>query len=111
LPRARGADARPSRAPPLPVLRAPHRPRLSKRHGAGSVFQYRDEGYVPEALVNFFARLGWSHGDQEIFTRAELVEHFSLEHVGKAPAVFNAEKLQWLNFQYLKATPAEELAD
>ena len=62
-------------------------------------------GYLPDAMVNFFARLGWSHGDQEIFTRAELVEHFSLEHVGKAAAVFNAEKLLWLNFQYLKATP------
>ena len=95
----------------LPMILGSDKSRLSKRHGAGSVFQYRDEGYLPEALVNFFARLGWSHGDQEIFTRAELVEHFSLEHVGKAPAVFNAEKLQWLNFQYLKATPAAELAE
>ncbi len=95
----------------LPMILGSDKTRLSKRHGAESVFQYRDEGYVPEALVNFLARLGWSHGDQEIFTRAELVEHFSLEHVGKAPAVFNAEKLQWLNFQYLKAKPAEELAE
>jgi glutamyl-tRNA synthetase len=95
----------------LPLILGPDKTRLSKRHGATSVFQYRDEGYVPDALVNFLARLGWSHGDQEVFTREELVQHFSLEHVGKAAAVFNAEKLQWLNFQYLKATPAEKLAD
>jgi glutamyl-tRNA synthetase len=95
----------------VPLILGADKARLSKRHGAGSVFHYRDEGYFPRALVNFFARLGWSHGDQEIFTRAELVQHFSLEHVAKAAAVFNAEKLLWLNFQYLKATPADQLAE
>ncbi len=95
----------------IPLILGEDKARLSKRHGAASVFQYRDEGYLPDALVNFLARLGWAHGDQEIFTREELVRYFSLEHVGKAAAVFNAEKLQWLNFQYLKATPADRLAE
>jgi glutamyl-tRNA synthetase len=95
----------------LPLILGADKTRLSKRHGASSVFQYRDEGYLPDALVNFFARLGWAHGDQEIFTRDELVQHFSLEHVGRSAAVFNEEKLHWLNFQYLKATPATELAE
>ncbi len=87
-----------------PMILGADKARLSKRHGATSVFQYRDEGYLPDAVVNFLARLGWAHGDQEIFTREELVRHFSLEHVGTAAAVFNAEKLLWLNFQYMKAT-------
>ena len=95
----------------LPLILGADKARLSKRHGAESVFEYRADGYLPDALVNFLARLGWSHGDQEIFTRAELVEHFSADHIGSAPAVFNAEKLLWLNFQYLKATHAAELAD
>jgi glutamyl-tRNA synthetase len=95
----------------LPLILGADKARLSKRHGASSVFEYREQGYLPDALVNFLARLGWSHGDQEIFTRAELIEHFSLDHVGAAPAVFNREKLLWLNFQYLKTMPAAELAD
>lgn len=95
----------------LPLILGSDKARLSKRHGASSVFEYRDQGYLPDALVNFLARLGWSHGDQEIFTRAELIEHFSLEHIGTAAAVFNSEKLLWLNFQYVKATPAAELAE
>jgi glutamyl-tRNA synthetase len=95
----------------LPLILGEDKARLSKRHGSTSVFEYRDQGYLPEALVNFLARLGWSHGDQEIFTRAELVEHFSLDHVGKASAVFNAEKLLWLNFQHMKYLPPLELAN
>src|SRR5262245_604342 len=95
----------------LPLILGADKARLSKRHGASSVFDYRALGYLPEALLNFIARLGWSHGDQEIFSRAELIEHFSLEHVGNAAAVFNAEKLLWLNFQYMKALPASQLAD
>ena len=94
----------------LPLILGADKARLSKRHGASSVFEYRDQGYLSDALINFLARLGWSHGDQEIFTRAELVEHFSLEHIGTAAAVFNSEKLLWLNFQYVKATPAAALA-
>ncbi|HEV7733390.1 MAG TPA: glutamate--tRNA ligase [Candidatus Binatia bacterium] len=93
----------------VPLILGLDKARLSKRHGATSVMQYHDEGYLPAALVNFLARLGWSHGDQELFTRAELIEHFSLENVGTSAAIFNPEKLLWTNFQYLKATPPLEL--
>jgi glutamyl-tRNA synthetase len=94
----------------IPLILGLDRTRLSKRHGATSVMAYRDMGYLPAALVNYLARLGWSHGDQELFTRAELIEKFSLESVGTAAGVYNAEKLEWVNFCYLKATPVEELA-
>jgi glutamyl-tRNA synthetase len=94
----------------IPLILGLDKARLSKRHGATSVMQYHDEGYLPDAMVNFLARLGWSHGDQELFTRAELIEHFSLENVGTSAAIFNPEKLAWTNFQYVKATPATELA-
>jgi glutamyl-tRNA synthetase len=94
----------------VPLILGLDKTRLSKRHGATSVMAYRDLGLLPDALVNYLVRLGWSHGDQEIFTRAELVEFFTLEHVGRSPAIFNAEKLEWLNAHYLKALPAAELA-
>jgi glutamyl-tRNA synthetase len=84
--------------------------KLSKRHGAISTIAYREMGYLPEALVNYLARLGWSHGDQEIFSKEELVENFTLENVGKSPAVFNPEKLLWLNGWYIRNKPAEEIA-
>jgi len=95
----------------VPLILGLDKARLSKRHGATSVTAYREMGCVPDALVNYLARLGWSHGDQELFTRAELVTHFTLESVGKAAGIFNPQKLEWVNFQYLKATPAAELAD
>ena len=85
--------------------------KLSKRHGATSVVAYREMGYLPEALVNFLARLGWSYGDQEIFTKQELIEKFTLENVGKSPAVFNPDKLLWLNGWYIRNKPAEEIAE
>jgi glutamyl-tRNA synthetase len=85
--------------------------RLSKRHGATSVTAYRDLGYLPDAVVNYLARLGWSHGDQEIFARPDLVAHFGLEQVGRSPAVFNPEKLEWVNFQWLKSRPPEDLVE
>jgi glutamyl-tRNA synthetase len=94
----------------LPQVLGPDGARLSKRHAATAVTSYRDLGYYPDALVNFVARLGWSHGDQEIFTRAELVHAFALEDVGASAGVFNLEKLRWLNFQYLKARTAAQLA-
>jgi glutamyl-tRNA synthetase len=94
----------------VPLILGPDRTRLSKRHGATSVMAYRDMGYLPDALVNYLARLGWSHGDQEIFTRAELIEKFAIEDVGKSAGIYNAEKAEWLNFQYLKALPAAALA-
>ncbi len=101
-------------APPLfahvPLILGLDRARLSKRHGATSVLSYRDAGYLPEALNNYLVRLGWSAGDQEIFTRAELIEKFSLDHVGASAGVFNPEKLEWVNAQHLKRTPVAELA-
>ena len=84
--------------------------RLSKRHGATSALAYRDMGYLPSALINYLARLGWSHGDQEIFSREEMVQHFSFDSVHTSAAVFDPDKLSWLNEHYIKTTPAEELA-
>lgn len=95
----------------LPLIHGLDRARLSKRHGATSVTAYRESGYLPQALVNYLARLGWSYGDQEIFTLPELVEKFSLANVGRAAAIFNPEKLEWVNFQHLKQLSAAELAD
>jgi glutamyl-tRNA synthetase len=93
----------------LPMILGADKQRLSKRHGAVSVLQYRDDGYLPGALVNYLARLGWSHGDQEIFTIEELVEKFDWQHVGATAGVFNPEKLLWLNQQWIKRTPVAEL--
>jgi glutamyl-tRNA synthetase len=84
--------------------------RLSKRHGAVSVLQYKEEGYLPEALLNYLARLGWSHGDDEVFSMNELIEWFDLAHVSRSAAQFNPEKLAWLNQQYLKSASDERLA-
>jgi len=84
--------------------------KLSKRHGATSVEAYRDDGYLPEAMINYLTRLGWSYGDEEIFSKEELIEKFTLDNVGKSPAVFNPEKLQWLNAHYIKEKPAKEIA-
>src|SRR5207237_1816489 len=94
----------------LPMILGADKQRLSKRHGAVSVLQYRDEGYLPGALLNYLARLEWSHGDQEIFTLEELIEKFDWEHVGATAGVFNPEKLLWLNQQWIMRTPLEELA-
>jgi glutamyl-tRNA synthetase len=91
----------------VPMILGSDKTRLSKRHGATSVMAYKEMGYLPEALVNYLVRLGWSHGDQEIFSLKELVEHFDFSSVGKSPAVFNPEKLLWLNAHYIKeANPA-----
>ena len=84
--------------------------RLSKRQGATSVVAYKDKGYLPEAIINFLSRLGWSYGDQEIFSKTELVEKFTLDNVGKSAAVFNEEKLEWLNSHYIKNEPPEKIA-
>jgi len=94
----------------IPMILAADKTRLSKRHGATSVLAFRDMGILPEAMVNYLARLGWSHGDQEIFTREELVEHFDLAHVGSADAVFDLEKFTWVNHQWIKRLPAERVA-
>ncbi len=95
----------------LPMLLGPDRTRLSKRHGATAVGAYRKMGYLPHALVNYLARLGWSYGDQEIFSKEELIEKFSLEGVGRSPGVFNPEKLLWLNHHYIKTSAPEELIE
>ena len=86
----------------LPMIMGPDKTRLSKRHGATSILEYRDQGYLPEAMINYLVRLGWSSGDQEIFSLAELVEQFSLEHVQKSAAVFNPEKLLWVNAHHIR---------
>ena len=84
--------------------------RLSKRHGATSALAYRDMGYLPDAMINYLARLGWSHGDQEIFSREELIKYFSFDSVNTSAAIFDADKLSWVNEQYIQSTPPEELA-
>jgi glutamyl-tRNA synthetase len=84
--------------------------RLSKRHGATSVTAYRDMGYLPQAVVNYLVRLGWSHGDQEIFTMDDLVKHFDMKDVGQTAGVFNPDKMAWVNHEWLKKLPDEELA-
>lgn len=94
----------------VPMILGDDKARLSKRHGATSVMAYKDMGFLPEALVNYLARLSWSHGDQEIFSRAELVELFDLDAVGKSAAVFNQEKLLWLNQHYIREYPRDSLA-
>jgi len=94
----------------LPMVMGPDGQKLSKRHGATSVFAYRDLGYFPEALLNYLVRLGWSHGDQEIFSKHEMIEYFDFANCGKSAGIFNAEKLMWLNFHYLKQRPVEQLA-
>lgn len=85
--------------------------RLSKRHGAVSVMQYRDDGYLPQALINYLLRLGWSHGDQELFSREEMIELFDVSNVNVAASTFNPEKLLWLNQQYIKEMPTEALIE
>lgn len=84
--------------------------KLSKRHGAVSVMQYRDDGYLPQALLNYLVRLGWSNGDQEIFSLEEMISLFSLDAISKSASAFNTDKLLWLNQHYIKTLPAEEVA-
>ncbi len=86
----------------VPMILGTDGERLSKRHSAVSVMQYQDEGYLPEALINYLARLGWSHGNEELFSREQLIEWFDLESINCSPARFNLEKLQWINQHYLK---------
>jgi glutamyl-tRNA synthetase len=93
----------------LPMILGSDKARLSKRHGATSIMAYKQMGYLPEAMVNYLVRLGWSHGDQELFTRQELIEKFSWNHVQKSPAVFNPEKLLWLNAEYIKTSPSAQV--
>lgn len=95
----------------LPMILGADKTRLSKRHGATSVLTYKEMGYLPDALVNYLVRLGWSYGDQEVFSREELIKYFSLENIGKSSAVFNPEKLLWLNSQYIIKEDSRNLAE
>jgi glutamyl-tRNA synthetase len=93
----------------LPMILGSDGARLSKRHGAVSVMQFRDEGYLPQALLNYLVRLGWSHGDQEIFSIDEMIEFFDLKDVNGAASTFNMEKLLWLNHHYLMHSEPTEI--
>ena len=93
------------------MILGPDGAKLSKRHGAVSVLQYAEEGYLPDALLNYLVRLGWSHGDQEVFTREEMIAAFDIQDVNKAASAFNPEKLLWLNQQHMvRAAPVAALA-
>lgn len=94
----------------VPMILGDDGQRLSKRHGAVSVLQYRDEGYLPQALLNYLVRLGWSHGDQEIFSREEMIALFDPSDVNRAPSAFNTDKLNWVNQQYIKSLAADAIA-
>ncbi len=106
----RALDATPPAYAHIPMILGEDGARLSKRHGAVSVMQYRDEGYLPEALINYLVRLGWAHGDQEIFTRAEMTALFDIKDVHAAAAAINPKKLLWLNQHYIKTLPAADIA-
>lgn len=95
----------------VPMILGSDKTRLSKRHGATSVMAYRDMGYLPEAMINYLVRLGWSFGDEEIFSRDDLIEKFTIEAVGKSAGVFNPDKLLWLNAHYIKTGDPVRLAD
>jgi glutamyl-tRNA synthetase len=94
----------------LPMILGSDKARLSKRHGATSIMAYKDMGYLPDAMLNYLVRLGWSHGDQELFTRQELTEKFSWKNVQSSAAVFNPEKLLWVNAEYIKISPPAQVA-
>lgn len=104
-------DAEPPLYGHLPMILGDDGKRLSKRHGAMSVMQYRDEGFFPEALLNYLVRLGWSHGDQEIFSLNEMIDYFDVAHISRSPASFNTEKLLWMNAHYMKTLPVSRIKD
>jgi glutamyl-tRNA synthetase len=105
--RALGAD--PPAYAHVPTVLGEDGAKLSKRHGAMNVMEYEAQGYLPEAMINFLSRMGWSHGDEEIFTRAQLVEWFDLPGISPAPSRFNADKLKWVNQEHMKRLPEAEL--
>jgi len=94
----------------VPMILGDDGARLSKRHGAVGVMQYRDDGYLPQALLNYLVRLGWSHGDQEVFSLQEMIDAFDIRDVNRKASAFNTEKLDWLNQHYMKNLPAAEVA-
>jgi glutamyl-tRNA synthetase len=106
----RALDADPPVYAHVPMILGTDGAKLSKRHGAVSVLQYQEEGYLADALLNYLVRLGWSHGDQEVFSRAEMIAAFDIRDVNKAAAAFNGEKLLWLNQQHIMRAPVADLA-
>lgn len=94
----------------VPMIHGPDGQKLSKRHGAVSVMQYHEDGYLPEAVINYLARLGWSHGDEEVFSREQFVQWFDGQHISRSPARFDFDKLRWLNNHYLKAMGNQSIA-
>jgi glutamyl-tRNA synthetase len=102
--------AKPPQFAHVPMILGPDGQRLSKRHGAVGVMQFREDGYLPDALINYLVRLGWSHGDQEIFSRQELCELFELSDVNRAASVFDTDKLNWLNQHYIRSADTTSLA-
>ena len=106
----RALDVEPPKYAHAPMILGSDGKRLSKRHGAVSVMQYREEGYLPEALLNYLVRLGWSHGDQEVFSIDEMIEFFDINNVNGAASTFNPEKLLWLNQQYIKNSDPAHIA-
>ena len=107
----RTLDKEPPEFAHVPMILGPDGARLSKRHGAVGVMQYRDDGYLPQALLNYLVRLGWSHGDQEVFSRAEMIQHFDITDVNRKASAFNTEKLDWLNQHYMRSLSPAEVAD
>jgi glutamyl-tRNA synthetase len=95
----------------VPLIHGKDKHRLSKRHGAASLLEYRTDGFLPEALMNYLARLGWAYGDQEVFSKQDLIEKFDLKNVGKSPSIFDMDKLLWLNGHYLKTLPEADVAE
>jgi len=95
----------------VPMILGPDGKRMSKRHGAVSVMEYREQGFLPHAMLNYLARLGWSHGDEELFSIERLVELFDIDAVHRNPAVFDPDKMLWVNYEHMKTTPVEELKE
>lgn len=93
----------------VPMILGPDGAKLSKRHGAVNVMQYREDGYLPQAILNYLVRLGWSHGDQEIFSIEEMIKAFNLEHINASPSRFDFEKLKWLNKHYIKESKFDDI--
>ena len=93
----------------VPMILGDDGKKLSKRHGAVGIMQFRDDGYLPHAVLNYLVRLGWSHGDQEVFSIEEMKSLFDMNDINKAPSAFNTDKLKWLNQQYIKSTPVQDL--
>ena len=94
----------------VPMILGDDGKRLSKRHGAVGVMQYQEDGYLPQAMLNYLVRLGWSHGDQEVFSRDEMIEHFDLKDINRSASAFNTDKLRWINQQYMISQPLLEIA-